>query len=72
MSGTETKRYVIKLHQNLDGSFGGYGVHYKNNGQLIGAYPTLERAERAMARMVERFNRMQAAMASALKQRGSR
>lgn len=58
MSGTSTKRYVIKYHPDLiDDERGSYGVHFRN-GQIIGNYPTLERAERAMMRFVKRDKRM--------------
>ncbi len=57
MSGTSTKRYVIKLHQNPDGSVGGYGVHNKQ-GLLLSAHRTLDQAERAMTKRMARDNQM--------------
>ena len=52
MSGNETKKYIIMYHPNRDGDGGGYGVHFKRDGQLIAGYPTMERAEQAMMRLV--------------------
>jgi hypothetical protein len=59
MTGTSSRKYVIKLHQTDDGSVGGYGVH-RHDGQIISGYPTLERAERAMARFIARDKRLAA------------
>jgi len=59
MSNTSTKRYVIQLHKNDDGSVGGYGVHARD-GQIISGHPTLAQAEAAMARYVEGDKRRQA------------
>ena len=60
MSGNETKKYIIKYHPNLDGDGGGYGVHYKRDGQLIDGYPTMEQAEAGMMRLVARDKRRDA------------
>lgn len=60
MSGNETKKYIIMYHPNPSGEGGGYGVHFKRDGQLIAGYETMERAERAMMRFVARDKRVEA------------
>ena len=47
MSGNETKKYIIKYHPNLEGDGGGYGVHYKRDGQRIDGIRQWSKLKRA-------------------------